>query len=78
MAKKTAKTSEADIDNALAELVYLKDGENDALGKLLGRAIKLLKAYRQDRAYYQQLAAVYKKLEATHNALVKTVHKVAD
>ena len=65
MVKKPAKTSEAEIDNALAELVYLKDGENDDLGKLLGRAIKLLKAYRLDRAIYRQLAAEYKKLEAT-------------
>lgn len=59
--KKPTKTSEADIDNALAELVYLKDGNNDDLGKLLGRAIKLLKAYRTDRAYYKQLVAEYKK-----------------
>lgn len=82
MAKKTttkaSKTSEAEIDNVLAELVYLKDGENDELGKLLGRAIKVLKGCRQDRAYYRQLAAEHKKLETTHNALVKAVHKVVD
>lgn len=80
MIKKTkaAKTSEAEIDNVLAELVSLKDGENDDLGKMLGRAIKVLKACRQDRAYYQQLAAAHKKLETTHNALVKTVHKVVE
>lgn len=81
MAKKAAKasrTSEAEIDNVLAELVFLKDGENDELGKLLGRSIKVLKACRQDRVYYQQLAAAHKKLEATYSALVKTVHKVVE
>ena len=73
MAKKLKPTrapiSEVEIDTALAELVYLKDGENDVLGKLLGRTIKLLKMYRQDRICYQRLASDYKKLIKTIKSL---------
>lgn len=71
---KNAKSlpSEEEIDSAIAELVYLKDGINDKLGKLLNRSIKLLKAYRQDRAYY-------KKMKAAHTSLIKVIREtVAD
>lgn len=74
--KALTRISEAEIDNSLAELVYLKDGENDALGKLLSRAIRLLKAYRQDRVCHQRHVAASRRLEIVHNSLVGSIRKL--
>ena len=72
-----SKVKEAEIDIALAELVHLKNGENDALGKLLNRAIKLLKKYREERAHYQKLGVDHKKLVETHRSLIKTIRELS-
>ena len=57
------KVTESEIDASLAELVYLRDARSDTLGKILARAIRLLKQYRQDRIYYRRLAAAYRVME---------------
>lgn len=46
---------EAEIDVVIKDLVSLKDGQNDDLGKILTPAIALLKDFRKQRFSMRQL-----------------------
>ena len=60
--------TEHDIDIAIANLVFLKDGKNDKLAKLLNPAIEALKEFRTSRFKWKKVA---KQLKATESHVLE-------
>lgn len=65
--------TESEIDVAIAGLVQLWDGKNDALSKLLKPAIRMLKEYRRVRFLWKKSGAELRKLEADTRQATKNI-----
>ena len=66
------KLNEAELDIAIANLVSLKDGQQDELAKLLDPAISALKKCRTERMRWKETAKQIKNAENLIKDMKKT------
>ena len=66
------KLNEADLDNAIANLVGLKDGKKDELADLLDLPIDVLKKCRTERMRWKETAKQIKNAENLIKDMKKT------